>query len=118
MATTEILAEDVRWDLTELCADAAAARSTWEALVERAGRFAEYVEVVRDAGAEKREPPLAPEEKRRERDHVPAFADAVQKAKPSGAKGSFVKKISISSTMGPGVKIEPSTVFGAEGAKA
>jgi large subunit ribosomal protein L1 len=50
-------------------------------------------------------------------ENVRAFADAVQKAKPSGAKGSFVNKISISSTMGPGVKIEPSTVFRAEGAK-
>lgn len=51
-------------------------------------------------------------------ENVRAFADAVQKAKPSGAKGSFVNKISISSTMGPGVKIEPATVFRAEGAKA
>jgi large subunit ribosomal protein L1 len=51
-------------------------------------------------------------------ENVRAFADAVQKAKPAGAKGSFVQKISISSTMGPGVKIEPSTVFRAEGAKA
>jgi large subunit ribosomal protein L1 len=57
-----------------------------------------------------------PEEKLIE--NVRAFADAVQKAKPAGAKGSFVNKISISSTMGPGVKIEPSTVFRAEGAKA
>jgi large subunit ribosomal protein L1 len=51
-------------------------------------------------------------------ENVRAFADAVQKAKPAGAKGSFVNKISISSTMGPGVKIEPATVFRAEGAKA
>jgi large subunit ribosomal protein L1 len=51
-------------------------------------------------------------------ENVRAFADAVQKAKPAGAKGSFVNKISISSTMGPGVKIEPSTVFRTEGAKA
>jgi large subunit ribosomal protein L1 len=51
-------------------------------------------------------------------ENVRAFADAVQKAKPAGAKGSFVNKISLSSTMGPGVKIEPSTVFRAEGAKA
>jgi large subunit ribosomal protein L1 len=51
-------------------------------------------------------------------ENVRAFADAVQKAKPAGAKGSFVEKISISSTMGPGVKIEPATVFRAEGAKA
>jgi large subunit ribosomal protein L1 len=51
-------------------------------------------------------------------ENVRAFADAVQKAKPAGAKGSFVNKISLSSTMGPGVKIEPSTVFRADGAKA
>ena len=51
-------------------------------------------------------------------ENVRAFADAVQKAKPAGAKGSFVNRISISSTMGPGVKIEPSTVFRSEGAKA
>jgi large subunit ribosomal protein L1 len=51
-------------------------------------------------------------------ENVRAFADAVQKAKPAGAKGSFVNKISISSTMGPGVKIEPTSVFRAEGAKA
>jgi oligoendopeptidase F len=41
MATTETLAEDVRWDLTELCADAATARATWDALLERAGGFAD-----------------------------------------------------------------------------
>ena len=51
-------------------------------------------------------------------ENIKAFADAVQKAKPAGAKGSFVNKISVSSTMGPGVKIEPSTVFRSEGAKA
>jgi large subunit ribosomal protein L1 len=39
-----------------------------------------------------------------------AFIDAIQKAKPSGAKGTYVKKIAISSTMGPGVKIEPGSV--------
>jgi len=36
---------------------------------------------------------------------VKAFVDAVAKAKPSGAKGNYMKKISLSSTMGPGVKI-------------
>jgi large subunit ribosomal protein L1 len=51
-------------------------------------------------------------------ENIKAFADAVQKAKPAGAKGSFINKISVSSTMGPGVKIEPSTVFRTEGAKA
>ncbi len=43
-------------------------------------------------------------------ENVRAFADAVQKAKPSGAKGTFVKRIAISSTMGPGVKIDPASV--------
>ena len=45
--------------------------------------------------------------------NVKAFVDAVQKAKPTGAKGAYIKKISISSTMGPGVKIDPSSVMGA-----
>ena len=44
--------------------------------------------------------------------NIKAFADAVQKAKPTGAKGTFVQKVSISSTMGPGLKIEPNTVLG------
>jgi large subunit ribosomal protein L1 len=37
--------------------------------------------------------------------NVKAFYDAVVKAKPQGAKGTFVKKVSISSTMGPGLKL-------------
>ena len=43
--------------------------------------------------------------------NVKAFAEAVNKAKPAGAKGHFVEKISLSSTMGPGLKIEPDSVF-------
>ncbi len=43
--------------------------------------------------------------------NIKAFADAVNKAKPTGAKGTFLKRVAISSTMGPGVKIEPSTLF-------
>ncbi|HPE31598.1 MAG TPA: 50S ribosomal protein L1 [Parvularculaceae bacterium] len=39
-------------------------------------------------------------------ENVRAFIDAVAKAKPSGAKGVYIKKISISSTMGPGLKID------------
>ncbi|SET62088.1 50S ribosomal protein L1 [Paracoccus homiensis] len=35
-----------------------------------------------------------------------AFVDAVNKAKPSGAKGTYMKKVSISSTMGPGVSVD------------
>ena len=38
--------------------------------------------------------------------NVTAFIDAVLKAKPSGAKGHYVKKVCLSSTMGPGIKIE------------
>ena len=48
-------------------------------------------------------------------ENVKAFADAVQKAKPPGAKGHFINRIALSSTMGPGVKIEPATVLGAGG---
>ncbi len=39
--------------------------------------------------------------------NVSSFIDAVIKAKPSGAKGTYVAGISVSSTMGPGVKIDP-----------
>jgi len=42
-----------------------------------------------------------------------AFVDAIVKAKPSGAKGKFVKKIAVSSTMGPGVKVDTAEVAGA-----
>ncbi len=39
-------------------------------------------------------------------ENVKAFIDAVTKAKPSGAKGTYLKRIALSSTMGPGVKID------------
>lgn len=39
-------------------------------------------------------------------ENVRAFMDAVLKAKPTGAKGAYVKKIALSSTMGPGVSID------------
>jgi large subunit ribosomal protein L1 len=35
-----------------------------------------------------------------------AFVDAIQRAKPTGAKGTYVKKVAVSSTMGPGVKVD------------
>jgi len=41
-----------------------------------------------------------------------AFVDAVQKSKPTGAKGTFVERIAISSTMGPGVKIDITSING------
>lgn len=45
--------------------------------------------------------------------NVKAFVDAVAKAKPSGAKGTFVKKVALSSTMGPGVRIDPAAAIAA-----
>ena len=42
-----------------------------------------------------------------------AFVDAIVKAKPTGAKGKYVKKLSVSSSMGPGVKIDLAEVAGA-----
>jgi len=39
-----------------------------------------------------------------------AFANAVNRAKPAGAKGNYVKKVSITSTMGPGLKLDVSTL--------
>ena len=44
-------------------------------------------------------------------ENVKAFANAVNRAKPSGAKGTYLKKMAITSTMGPGVKIDPATVI-------
>jgi len=43
-------------------------------------------------------------------ENIKAFADAVMRAKPAGAKGTFLKRVAISSTMGPGVKIEPASL--------
>ena len=42
-----------------------------------------------------------------------AFVDAIVKAKPTGSKGKYVKKLSVSSSMGPGVKIDLAEVAGA-----
>jgi large subunit ribosomal protein L1 len=44
-------------------------------------------------------------------ENIKAFADAVQKAKPAGAKGQYINRVAVSSTMGPGVKVEPATLF-------
>jgi large subunit ribosomal protein L1 len=43
-------------------------------------------------------------------ENIRALVDAVMKAKPSGAKGTFLKRMAVASTMGPGVKIEPTSV--------
>jgi len=42
--------------------------------------------------------------------NVKAFVDAINKAKPTGAKGTYLQKVSISSTMGPGVKLDLATL--------
>lgn len=44
-------------------------------------------------------------------ENIRAFADAVAKAKPQGVKGTYIKKISVSSTMGPGVRVDTNSVF-------
>jgi large subunit ribosomal protein L1 len=43
-------------------------------------------------------------------ENIKAIVDAVVKAKPTGAKGTYLKRVAISSTMGPGLKVDPSTV--------
>ena len=41
-----------------------------------------------------------------------AFADAIVKAKPTGAKGTYVQKVALSSTMGPGVRVDVASIAG------
>ena len=43
--------------------------------------------------------------------NVKALADAVAKAKPAGAKGTYIQRVAVSSTMGPGVKVEPGSLL-------
>ena len=45
-------------------------------------------------------------------ENIRAFADAVNRAKPSGAKGTYVKKVAVTSTMGPGIRVEPGSLSG------
>ncbi len=46
-------------------------------------------------------------------DNIKALTDAVVKAKPAGAKGTYLQKVAVSSTMGPGVRVDPASVTGA-----
>jgi large subunit ribosomal protein L1 len=48
-------------------------------------------------------------------ENIRAFADAVNKAKPAGAKGHYINRVALSSTMGPGVKIDTATLIGTPG---
>jgi large subunit ribosomal protein L1 len=43
-------------------------------------------------------------------ENIRAFTDAVTRAKPAGAKGTYVKRVAVSTTMGPGVHVDPATV--------
>jgi len=43
--------------------------------------------------------------------NIKALVTAINRAKPAGAKGTFIKKVSLSSTMGPGVKLDPATAL-------
>jgi large subunit ribosomal protein L1 len=45
-------------------------------------------------------------------DNIKAFVDAVNRAKPTGAKGTYMKRVAISSTMGPGVHVEVASLAG------
>ncbi len=47
-------------------------------------------------------------------ENVRAFIDAIQKARPSGAKGTYITKAAISSTMGPGIKLDVQNALGSE----
>ena len=47
--------------------------------------------------------------------NIRAFADAVNKAKPAGAKGHYINRVAISSTMGPGVKVDTASLVGNAG---
>ena len=50
--------------------------------------------------------------------NVRAFVDAINRAKPSGAKGVYLKKIALSSTMGPGLRLDISDFRSGESAAA
>jgi len=43
-------------------------------------------------------------------ENIRALADAVQKSRPAGAKGTFIQRVAVSSTMGPGVRVDTSTL--------
>ena len=43
--------------------------------------------------------------------NISAFIDAIKKAKPSGVKGIYMKKVTLSSTMGPGIKLNHEKVL-------
>jgi large subunit ribosomal protein L1 len=46
-------------------------------------------------------------------ENIRAFVDAIQKAKPTGAKGTYLQKVSLSSSMGPGVRVDVASLAAA-----
>jgi large subunit ribosomal protein L1 len=51
-------------------------------------------------------------------ENLRAFVDAVARAKPAGAKGTYMKKISLTSTMGPGVSVDVASAMSEPAAAA
>lgn len=43
-------------------------------------------------------------------ENIRAFVDAIQKAKPTGAKGTYVQKVALSSTMGAGIRVDIASI--------
>jgi large subunit ribosomal protein L1 len=43
-------------------------------------------------------------------ENAKALVDAVQKAKPTGAKGTYLQKVAVSSTMGPGIRVDVASI--------
>jgi len=43
-------------------------------------------------------------------ENIRALTDAVSRAKPSGAKGTYLKRIAVTSTQGPGVRVDPASL--------
>ncbi len=51
-------------------------------------------------------------------ENIRSFGEAIQKAKPAGAKGTYIKKVTLTTTMGPGLKLDVANLLNAEEAKA
>jgi len=47
-------------------------------------------------------------------ENLAAFMDAIHKARPTGAKGEYIRNITLATTMGPGIKIDPSDTHNLE----
>jgi len=47
-------------------------------------------------------------------ENLAALMSAIRKARPAGAKGNFVRKVTIASTMGPGLKVDPNEALNME----